>query len=487
MKNILNIVALLTFCLVSSGQPIALNPENPHYFIFRGKPMVIVSSGEHYGAVINPDFNFFQYLNTLQNEGMNYTRMFAGSYFEKEGSFGIEKNTLAPAPGKALLPWARSTQPGAVCGGNKFDLDQWNNDYFIRLKEFVKEASERGIIVEVTLFSSIYGYWDIQVWNPINNINIKTNISRNAVQTLDNGPVLRYQENFVRKIVMELNQFDNVIFEIQNEPWADHPVKVSQKSEYINSQDFRDKNVEWRNNVDLADQASLEWQKKIAEIIADEEGTLRNRHLIAQNYCNFYYPVTDVDPRVSVMNFHYDYPVVVEQNYNFGRVIAFDESGFAGGEDQTYRKQAWNFMIAGGGLFNNLDYSFAVGFENGRAVNRAPGGGSTQLRKQLKILADFLNSFNFIHMKPDRDVILQAPGAFARALSDRARQYAIYVYGGGRCNLRLKLEQGTYHAEWIDTINGITLKKETLNHGGGSLAIDSPEYTEDIALKIFKD
>jgi hypothetical protein len=32
--------------------PIALHPDNGHYFRFRGKPAVLVTSAEHYGAVL---------------------------------------------------------------------------------------------------------------------------------------------------------------------------------------------------------------------------------------------------------------------------------------------------------------------------------------------------------------------------------------------------------------------------------------------------
>src|ERR1035437_6604531 len=106
------IISFLSASLIA--QPISLNPKNHHYFLFRGKPLVIISSGEHYGAVLNPAFDFIRYLNTLQKDGMNYTRMFSGTYFEKDGSFGIEKNTLAPAAGMALVPWKRSKEPRAV-------------------------------------------------------------------------------------------------------------------------------------------------------------------------------------------------------------------------------------------------------------------------------------------------------------------------------------------------------------------------------------
>ena len=486
MKRINNIVLLLTFCGLSSGQPVMLHPDNPHYFLFTGKTMAIVSSGEHYGAVINPDFDYLKYLNTLQKEGMIYTRIFTGTYFEREGSFGIQKNTLAPAPGRQLIPWKRSSEPGAICGGNKFDLEQWDEDYFSRLRSFVAEASKRGIIVEISLFTSIYGYWDIQPWNSKNNINLNKDITKEKIQTLNNGPVLKYQENLVRKIVREMNEFDNVIYEIQNEPWADHPLTATQKSEYFSRQDFAQEGAEWRNKVDLADQASLDWQKKIASFIADEETRLKKRHLIAQNYCNFYYPVTEVDPNVSIMSFHYDYPVVVEQNYAWNRVISFDESGFAGTEDVTYRKQAWNFIIAGGGLFNNLDYSFAAGEEDGKAVNKAPGGGSTNLRKQLATLSGFINSFDLVKMKADYEVIIQSPGVFARALSEPGKQYAIYIHNGSKCNLILNLPAGKYSVEWVSTKADGSKVTEKIDHRGGRILIQSPDYIEDIALKIVR-
>ena len=360
--------------------------------------MAIISSSEHYGAVLNPEFDYILYLNTLDAEGMTYTRLFAGSYFEKEGSFGIEQNTLAPAPGKVLVPWKRSNEAGAVCGGNKFDLDQWDENYFKRLKSFISEAEKKGIIVEVTLFSSIYDYWDTQVWNPKNNININDNIVKTDVQILKNERILKYQENFVRKIVRELNEFDNITFEIQNEPWCDHTVTLEMDS--ANRRRDKDRQ-DWRNKIEIADQSSLDWQKKIASFITDEEKSLQNKHLIAQNYSNHFYKIPEVDPNVSILNFHYAYPLAVDLNAGYPKVIGYDESGFAGSEDATYRREAWRFIMAGGGLFNNLDYSFSAGNEDGTASNKAPGGGSPELRKQLKVLSDFIHSFDLAKMKPD--------------------------------------------------------------------------------------
>src|SRR5262245_13614806 len=122
----------------AAGIPLALHPTNSHYFLFRGKPMVIIASGEHYGAVMNLDFDYVRYLETLRRDGMNHTRTFTGAaYVEPQGAFNIERNSMAPAPGRYIAPWARSATGGYANGGNKFDLSKWDETYFPRLKDFI--------------------------------------------------------------------------------------------------------------------------------------------------------------------------------------------------------------------------------------------------------------------------------------------------------------------------------------------------------------
>src|SRR5438309_2272621 len=140
--------ALLLFPLLAapavSGRamkPISLHPDNPHYFLFRDKPAVLVTSGEHYGAVLNLDFDYEGYLDELKARGLNLTRTFSGTYREISGSFKIQHNTLAPLSAERFAcPWARSETPGAGDGGARFDLGCWNDAYFRRLKEFVGAA-----------------------------------------------------------------------------------------------------------------------------------------------------------------------------------------------------------------------------------------------------------------------------------------------------------------------------------------------------------
>ena len=124
--------------------PLSLHPDNPHYFLFRGQPTVLITSAEHYGAVLNADFDYWRYLQTLAADGMNHTRIFVGAYCEPEGAFRISRNTLAPAAGRFLSPWARSQEQGYANGGGKFNLARWDEAYFDRLRDFVRLRGLRG-------------------------------------------------------------------------------------------------------------------------------------------------------------------------------------------------------------------------------------------------------------------------------------------------------------------------------------------------------
>lgn len=440
----------------AAGGPISLHPSNGRYFLFRGKPTVLVTSAEHYGAVLNLDFDYVKYLDELKATDMNYTRIFAGgAYVERPGAFGIQRNTLAPAEGRLISPYARSSTPGYAVGGNRFDLDRWDPAYFARLRDFVAKAGERGVVVEVTLFCPFYDdtMWSASPLNPSNNVNGTPAIPRERMYTLA-SPYLRYHEEMARKFAAELAGADNVFWEVANEPYF--------------------------GGVEHA------WQARIARTIADAESKLAHRHLIAQNIANNSAVVRDPDPLVSIFNFHYCRPPdAVAQNPALGRVIGFDESGFDGSADSTYRRQGWSFVLAGGALFNSLDYSFSVGREDGTDSQEAPGGGSRALRRQLAILKRFMEALPFVDMAPDVSVVKSAPGgASARALAKRGEAYAVYLDGGRRGDLVLRLAPGTYRAEWIDTRTGAVARSDGFRHGGGERALASPEYSEDVALRI---
>ena len=118
---------------------------NPRYFVRRGQPCVLVGGGEHYGAILNLEFDMSRYLDALSQAGLNLTRVFSGSYVEAPGSFGIIDNTLAPHPDAYVSPWVRDDQ-------GRYDLARINPVWIQRLNAFVAAAAQRDIVVEFTLF-----------------------------------------------------------------------------------------------------------------------------------------------------------------------------------------------------------------------------------------------------------------------------------------------------------------------------------------------
>jgi hypothetical protein len=273
-----------------------------------------------------------------------------------------------------------------------------------------------------------------------------------------------------RKIVGEVNEFDNLYFEVCNEPYFGGVTDA--------------------------------WQRRIVETIVDAEKALPHKHLISLNIANGRKKVEKPLAGVSIFNFHYCVPPdVVAMNESLNKVIGENETGFRGNHDFLYRSEGWDFLLAGGGLYNNLDYSFTAAHADGTFRDyRSPGGGSPELRKQLGILKRFLEGFEFVSMGPDNAVIRQVSGDLAaRALVQRGKAYAVYLHvpipnkpkriedhlrDPVQASLVLDLPAGQYRAEWVDTKTGEVAEAEAFTHAAGDRTLQSPAFANDIALRV---
>jgi hypothetical protein len=457
-KVSLCVLALSQAWCITWAEPIRLHPENGRYLRWRGEPVVLITSAEHYGAVLNRNFDYGSYLKTLQAEGMMLTRTFSGAYCEPVGAFKITNNTLAPAKDALICAWARSSTPGYANGGHKFDLSQWDPAYFRRLRDFVTQADQHDIVVELVLFCPFYkdAMWLLSPMNAGNNVNGIGAMGREEVYTLKHPDLLAIQDAMVRRIVTELRDCDNLYYEICNEPYFGG--------------------------------VTLEWQAHIAATIVDTERKLGVRHLIAQNIANKTQKIAQPNPQVSIFNFHYAKPpTAVAENYGLERVVGDDETGFAGSDDQAYRVEGWNFILAGGGIYNNLDYSFQVGHEDGRGTIAAPGGGGVQFRRQMHILREFIHGFDFVHMGPDSSVVQGGlpEKASVYVLAQPNRAYALYVSAcNGPIHLELDLAPGRWQGQWVNTKTGDTVKQERVLVSGQANIWTSPSFKHDIALGL---
>lgn len=416
------------------------------YFEIGGKATALVGSSEHYGALIHADFDPIRYLDEIQACGLNYVRIFSGSYRETNQSFGISENTLAPKDDLFIAPWAKA-QDG------RYDLTKWNDVWVQRLRDFVSAADQRGIVVELTLFCPFYddSLWKVSPMNPANHIQGVGNLD--TCFRADND-LLPYQKALARKCAEELRDSKNVFFEIINEPY----------------------------------QAKLDdaWQRAIIDEVVRTESDFPNKHRIAINVANGDGRIEVPHPAVSVFQFHYAKPEAALQNRSPGRVIGDDETGFAGKDDFVYRKEAWEFLLAGGGLFNHLDYSFNVDHEDGTADWKAPGGGGRPIRKQLGFLRATLQGMPLETCSPRPDLIAgdAPPDGRVSVFGNPKQCWLIYLAGKAPEILKLNLSNGAWSATWLNPGNPGPVQTLDFKHGGGIREFKVPSFSEDLVLML---
>ena len=474
---------LLILCaLEARAEPISLHPANPHYFLFNGKPIVLITSAEHYGAVINKDFDYVLYLNALKAYGLNYTRIYPGAMFEPLGKF-VKGNPLGPKPHRLTLPWARGTEPSYLFGGNKFDLDKWDPEYFARLKDFIAKAGERGIVVEICFFNSQYtDSWPLSPLYYENNIQSVGKCDFEDAQTLKHADLVKRESDYVSKITEEVNAYDNVVLEICDEP-----------SLFIPHAD------------------AGPWVGHLLEVVNKTEARLPKKHLVAQEVEGPLGGPIDFSgsPLLSLIVTQYVWEGGSEQLggmraldtvYHHNKAIELNETawyptGYRGDIVAASRVEAWEFMVGGGAGFNHL---------NGRFTASDPAGNTpdnAQVLGALRNLMNFMNSFDYLKMSKDGSFVVSGipAGAYCRGISQPGEQYALYHHhseleprnhyyiakpGNYRETLVVNLPGNTYSADWVDPASGAVLSSTTFSHQSGNMTLISPPHIVDVALRI---
>jgi hypothetical protein len=486
LRSGLAILALACLAASLCAEPIRLHPDNPHYFLFDSRPTILITSAEHYGAVVNRDFDYIAYLETLKAYGLNYTRIYPGALFEPEDKF-VKGNTLGVQPQSLILPWARSGQPGYAQGGNLFDLDKWDEAYFERLRDFVDQAARRGVVVEICFFNAQYeDTWPISPLFQANNVQHEGDRDFNDAQTLKHPDLVRREEDYVAEIVRRVNEFDNVILEI-----CDEPILNGTPPELAGP-----------------------WLRHFADLIQRTESTLPKKHLVAQQMQGALGGPCDLTgyPAVPLIVSQYVWDTGVEQmggmkaldlEYGHRKPIELNETDYypiwyKGDKIADSRVEAWEFIVGGGAGFNHLNGLYTVADPAGKTPD------NDKICHALKNLKEFMYGFDFVRMSQDKETVAGGwpDSTYGRGISEPGRQYAFYhhhseykkgagaytvIPGNYTDKLRLSLPAGSYTADWIDPASGAVVRTDRLRHPGGEWAVTTPAHAIDLALRVKRD
>ena len=479
---------------------IRLHPENPRYFYYNGKPLVLITATEHYGAVLNRNFSFMPYLDEMANNKLTLTRCFL-LYRELEAIPGNPHSPCKPLAGEYIAPFLRTGPGYATDGYPKFDLERWDPEFFQRLHAFLGEASRRGIIVELTLFHNTHNdlCWDLNPFSVKNNVSGVKDTTWQEYITMLNPGLWNLQQRYVRKVVQEVNQYDNIYFEICGEPAADIGGRAKMRE------------VE-------------KWQVAIRDLIREEEAKLPKQHLIFEMPIypgNFGYqldPLLD-NKEVNVVNVHSIsarcrgkmYPLGISYERDLGlqflhylwtswyeeasKPLVMHEDlvaiGYLCDEGWTiHRKRAWTIVFSGG-HYDMIDFSIqARGQERGTPESRE------KIRSWMKHLSELIHSLDFVHSRPLRDFPVAKPeGTNAATLTIGKGEWIIYLADSREINefeygsplsgkLVLPLPEGRYEARLYSPEKGEYIEDGIQLFSTGKATLMLKSFTHDIVVHV---
>jgi hypothetical protein len=204
---------------------------NPRFFCDHSGKAVFLTGGHTWNALIDgtyrPRVDFKAYMQWMEGSGQNFLRLWRIEPFSD------------PDPSRnSPMPWKR-TGPGncPIDGKPKFDLTQFDEAYFNRLRERAQIAARHGVYVSIMLFEGWWKHaWKENAWkghplNPVNNINHMP-VAMDDIHRMRNKELLALDEAYVKRVIDAVTEYDNIFYEIVNEDgsgdveWQYHLIRV---------------------------------------------------------------------------------------------------------------------------------------------------------------------------------------------------------------------------------------------------------------------
>jgi hypothetical protein len=542
--------------------PIGVDATTGRYFVYNGLITPLLGVSDDAGCNLHvgngsdlctfdstqPAY-YVNVLNDLSNKNINKIRLWVSI---NGGSYQTGSCTAGAAPNPADQPFVYYPSGSGPNGIGFWHLDERNATFFSNLQQVVSFAQTRPnrIFVEVTFFAPWIGAWELGPWHP-NHGRVNGGLSTVGFTdrayfvkpdtSMTTGPtneaMRTYQKKVIDWTVDALSGFDNVYFEIANEPerfQGEVPPCGGPTTQTALPADV----ATWQNSM-------------ITELVNYEQttyvntGVLTRRHLIAvQPFSTTGASLAFGNGNINIVNGHYTaldtahggmgaitlartfptQPTILASNEDkiSGNGISGNaascNSANCNGQPDSARAGAWEFMLDRGGAFDHFGYFYNSTF-------------GSQIRTQFAVLKTFLLSLPLrqLVVSPDRpnwvnigsytteDVPNNKYFAALEPASTAATiKYALYIHhstprllgfqgykplpppvGNFSENFKLCLgtQSGTYLAEWLSPTTGAVLSSQTINwlgsstcaNGGvGSVSLNPQSYTYDIALRVTK-
>jgi hypothetical protein len=416
--------------------------KNPRYWQFKGQPVLLVGGSKDDNLFQIPDLK--AHLDAMKAAGGNYIR----NTMSDRNDLGFEVYPFKKLP------------------DGKYDLEQWNEEYWRRFENLLQWTAERDIIVQIEVWDR-FDYstknWPPHPYNPKNNVNYTYEQSGFAAdypdhagqnkqpfffttpKQLNNTVVLKYQQRFVDKMLSCSLKHDHVLYCMDNETsgeeaWGAH----------------------WAERIK---QRAAEAGKQVCVTEMWDDWDLKaERHKRTFDHPERY-DFCDVSQNNQKKgqehwdNFQWVRQHLSKQPRPLNTVKTYGADGGRFGNNRDGVERLWRHIIGGaaGVRFHRPDSGLGLS---------EPAVASIKAARKLESLMKLWD------VEPANQLLSERENNEAYLTAKPGQAYALYFTDGGEVGLDLKAASGAFEIRWIDIGTGEWGKRAKIN--GGSVSITAP-------------
>lgn len=400
-----------------------INPNHPSYWEYKDQQIMLLGGSVEDNLFQIP--NLIDHLDLLSSSGGNYVR-----------------NTMSSRDSGDVWPFKRLEN-------GLYDLREWEDEYWRRFDYFLKETANRDIIVQIEIWATFDFYrefWELNPYNPKNNINYSSNRSKlsESVEThpvftennffrsvpsqMSLAPVLGFQQRFVDKILSYSLRYGHILYCMDNETsvtseWGKYWAKHIQKQANLAGKEIF--TTEMWDPHDLSHPFHAETFDN-PDIFTFVDISQNNHQSADAHWNNGIAQIKRLEKMKAVR------PV------NNVKVYGND-----GGAHKTTRDGIENFI-----------QNVMMGCASTRFHRPTSGQGLNETAQAvIKSMRELTDKMDFFKGMPHNDLLeLREPGeAFCRAIPNE--EYAVYFPEGGEIELDLSGFKGDPSLYWLNVLS----------------------------------
>ncbi len=422
--------------------------KNPRYWQYKGKPVLLLGGSNTDHIFLLDDLE--RHLDEIARVGGNYVRC-----------------TMSQREGPGL-------KPHKCLADGKFDLNQWNDDYWRRFADCLAWCDERNIIIQIEVwdrFDYSRDHWETSPWNPKNNVNytyrqtgFAPHYPKHAAQ--DEQPffhsipgmprytrkldlVRRFQEAFVARMLSYTLEHGNVLYCMDNETstpaeWGRHWI------EFIQAKAAKKGAAVY--TTDMFDDAFMAEKAVHARVVLEDPkhymfadiSQVNSRNYDETHWKKLRWLIEHVDK-------------VHPRPCNHTKIYGSGYYTFGTGGPEDGVERFWRNLIGG---------SAAVRFHRPDAGNGLNDYAKASI-KAARILEKLVPLWEttprldlLVRRKPNEAYLTAKPGQY----------YVLYFTDGGSVGLDLSDASGAFDVTWISVSMGVTVRSSA---SGGYRLMDN--------------